>query len=149
VALGTRLDQHGAGDFRAWPKMYGMAGAEADGNNVLDVYAATKLAADRARSGGGPTLMIVETFRMGGHATHDEAEARRTFPPELFAEWGRRDPIALYEEYLVDRGIPRETLVAAEEAVTEEVERAEEAALESRKERMPRGESAVTGVYSG
>jgi TPP-dependent pyruvate/acetoin dehydrogenase alpha subunit len=85
---------------------------------------------------------------MGGHATHDEAEARRTFPAELFSEWGRRDPIALYEEHLVDLGIAREALAAAEAEVTDEVERAEAEALESRKERMPRGESAVTGVYS-
>ncbi|MEJ2677655.1 MAG: thiamine pyrophosphate-dependent dehydrogenase E1 component subunit alpha, partial [Gemmatimonadota bacterium] len=67
VALGTRLDQHQAGDFRDWPTMYGMPGAWADGNHVLDVYAAVKLAVDRARSGGGPTLLVVDTFRMGGH----------------------------------------------------------------------------------
>lgn len=148
VALGTRLDQHGAGDFRAWPKMYGMAGAEADGNNVLDVYAATKLAADRARSGGGPTLMIVETFRMGGHATHDEAEARRTFPPELFEYWGRRDPIGLYEEYLVGEGIGRDVLEAIEARVTEEVDRAAELALASRDTAMPAPESAEFEGFS-
>ena len=150
VALGTRLDQHGAGDFRAWPKMYGMAGAEVDGNNVLDVYAATKLAADRARSGGGPTLMIVETFRMGGHATHDEAEARRTFPPELFEYWGRRDPIGLYEEYLVGEGIGRDVLEEIEARVTEEIDRAAELALASREERMPAPESAeFEGISAG
>jgi len=150
VALGTRLDQHGAGDFRAWPKMYGMAGAEVDGNNVLDVYAATKLAADRARSGGGPTLMIVETFRMGGHATHDEAEARRTFPPELFEYWGRRDPIGLYEEYLVGEGIGRDVLEEIEARVTEEIDRAAELALTSREERMPAPESAeFEGISAG
>jgi TPP-dependent pyruvate/acetoin dehydrogenase alpha subunit len=92
VALGTRLDQHQAGDFRHWPKMYGVHGSFADGNNVLDVWAATRLAADRARSGGGPTLLVVDTFRMGGHATHDEAEARRTFPAELFEALGPTGP---------------------------------------------------------
>jgi TPP-dependent pyruvate/acetoin dehydrogenase alpha subunit len=55
VALGTRLDQHGAGEFRDWPKMYGIRGAAAEGNNVLDVWAATRQAAEHARSGGGPT----------------------------------------------------------------------------------------------
>jgi TPP-dependent pyruvate/acetoin dehydrogenase alpha subunit len=153
VALGTRLDQHhlaaGQGNFADWPRAYGMWGGVFDGNNVLDAYALAALAVERCRAGEGPALLVAETFRMGGHATHDEAEARRTFPAELFAEWGRRDPIALYEEYLADRGIPRETLAAAEAEVSEEVERAEEAALESRKERMPRGEDAVTGVYSG
>jgi TPP-dependent pyruvate/acetoin dehydrogenase alpha subunit len=64
-----------------------------DGNNVLDVYAATKLAVDRVRNGEGPMLLIAETFRMGGHATHDEHEARQLFPPETFEYWGKRDPI--------------------------------------------------------
>ncbi len=153
VALGTRLDQHhlaaGRGNFADWPRAYGMWGGVFDGNNVLDAYALAALAVERCRAGEGPALIVAETFRMGGHATHDEAEARRTFPAELFAEWGRRDPIALYEEYLADRGISREALAAAEAEVSAEVERAEEAALESRKERMPRGENAVTGVYSG
>jgi TPP-dependent pyruvate/acetoin dehydrogenase alpha subunit len=153
VALGTRLEQHhlaaGQGSFADWPHAYGMWGGVFDGNNVLDAYALAALAVERCRAGEGPALLVAETFRMGGHATHDEAEARRTFPAELFSEWGRRDPIALYEEYLADRGIPREALAGAEAEVSEEVERAEEAALESRKERMPRGEDAVTGVYSG
>ncbi|MGH7503589.1 MAG: thiamine pyrophosphate-dependent dehydrogenase E1 component subunit alpha [Longimicrobiales bacterium] len=137
VALGTRLDQHQAGDFHAWPAMYGLASADADGNHVLDVYAATRIAADRARSGGGPSIIIAETFRMGGHATHDESEARRTFAPELFTEWGRRDPIGLYEEWLVGEGITRDTLEALENAVTTEVEAAAQRALDARDEHTP------------
>ena len=42
---------------------------------------------------------------MGGHATHDEAEARATFPQSLFDHWGRRDPIGLYEAWLLGEGI--------------------------------------------
>ena len=152
VALGTRLEQHhlaaGRGNFADWPRAYGMWGGVFDGNNVLDAYALTALAVERCRAGQGPALLIAETFRMGCHATHDEAEARRTFPAELFAEWGRRDPVALYEEHLVGRGIARDVLAAAEAEVAEEVERAEAEALESRKESMPSGESAVIGVYS-
>lgn len=137
VALGTRLDQHHAGDFAAWPAAYGLAGAEAEGNNVLDVYAATRIAAEQARAKGGPTLLTVDTFRMGGHATHDEAEARRTFAPELFAEWGRRDPIGLYEEHLVRKGIARSRLKALEQTVTDEVESAAGRALERRDDNAP------------
>lgn len=150
VALGTRVDQHQAGDFRAWPAMYGLAGGWTYGNNVLDVYAATRLAAERARSGGGPTLLIAETFRMGGHATHDEAEARATFDASLFARWGRRDPIGLYEEYLVGEGIARGKLEAIEARVVEEIDRAAEEALRSRDERMPDPASAeLPGVSAG
>ena len=149
VALGTRLDQHGVGDFRHWPKMYGLRGAEADGNNVLDVWAATRLAAQRARDGGGPTLLLAETFRMTGHATHDEAEARGTFDAGLFAEWGRRDPIGLFEEYLVEEGIGRDRLDAVEARVAAEVEEAAERAL-ARRDRMPEGEAAeLEGVSAG
>ncbi|HUF68716.1 MAG TPA: thiamine pyrophosphate-dependent dehydrogenase E1 component subunit alpha [Longimicrobiales bacterium] len=139
VALGTRLDQHQVGDFDAWPATYGMAGAHADGNNVLDVWAATKLAADRARSGNGPTMIVVDTFRMGGHATHDEAEARRTFEPALFESWGRRDPIGLYEEWLSGQGVAREKLAEIEMHVTAEVESAAERVREQRDGRMPEG----------
>jgi 2-oxoisovalerate dehydrogenase E1 component len=151
VALGTRLDQHQVGDFSDWPAMYGMAGAWADGNHVLDVYAAVKLAADRARAGDGPTLLVVDTFRMGGHATHDEKEARETFPAELFERWGKRDPIGLYEEYLMAEGVAdREALEAAEAEVSAELEAAVEEALAARHAEGPAGESAeYPGVSAG
>ncbi|MEX0892709.1 MAG: thiamine pyrophosphate-dependent dehydrogenase E1 component subunit alpha, partial [Gemmatimonadota bacterium] len=143
VALGTRLEQHqGGATFEGWPAMYGLRGARADGNNVLDIYAATRLAADHAREGGGPTLLLVETFRMGGHATHDEAEARATFPPELFVRWGRRDPVGLYEAWLEARGVPRARLTEVEDAVEAQVEAAAEQALTGRQERMPEGAAA-------
>ncbi|MBW3553599.1 MAG: thiamine pyrophosphate-dependent dehydrogenase E1 component subunit alpha [Gemmatimonadetes bacterium] len=148
VALGTRLEQHGSGSFEHWPKMYGMAGAMADGNNVLDVYAATRLAADRARSGGGPTMLVVETFRMGGHATHDEAEARRTFDAELFERWGRREPIGLYEEWLKGRGVKESTLQEIEAGITAEIEAAAEAARARRDELLPEPASAELEGFS-
>lgn len=150
VALGTRLEQHQVGSFDRWPDMYGIAGAHADGNNVLDVYAATRQAADRARRGDGATLLIVDTFRMGGHATHDEAEARATFAPELFAHWGRRDPIGLYEAWLLGEGIARERLEQIEEEVIQAVDEAAERALADREARMPPGVHAEwPGVSAG
>jgi len=148
VALGTRLDQHHLpGSFTDWPASYGIWGAEFDGNNVLDAYAATRLAADRCRAGNGPAMLVAQTFRMGGHATHDEREARDTIPGELFQLWGKRDPIGLYEEYLKEDGVVAERLAEVEAAVTAQVEQAADAALQSR-ERMPPGESALDGVYA-
>src|SRR5215813_5995116 len=88
IALGTRLDQHQVGPFTSWGKAYGVTAFACNGNNVLDVYAVTKLAADLCREGKGPALVIAETFRMGGHATHDEREARQIFSPQLFDYWG-------------------------------------------------------------
>jgi 2-oxoisovalerate dehydrogenase E1 component len=91
-------------------------------------------------------MLLAETFRMGGHATHDEREARETLPDELFKMWGRRDPIGLYEEYLREERCTQGDLDAVETAVTAEVERAAQEAVASR-ERMPPGESALDGVY--
>jgi TPP-dependent pyruvate/acetoin dehydrogenase alpha subunit len=152
VALGTRLEQHhaaaGHGNFADWPKAYGMWGGVFDGNNVLDAYAAAALAVARCRRGEGPALLVAETFRMGGHATHDEAEARHTFSPSLFSSWGRRDPVALYEEYLCDAGVARERLEEIAAGTAAEVERGEAEALESRAQHMPAGASALDGVYA-
>jgi len=148
VALGTRLAQHHVpADFKDWAASYGVWGAVFDGNNVVDAYAATRIAAERCRKGSGPVLLIAETFRMGGHATHDEREARETFSPELFTKWGKRDPIGLYEEYLKEEGISAKVLGEAEREITELVERAAADALASR-DKMPEGAKALEGVYA-
>jgi len=149
VSLGTRLGQHAAGSFHDWPRMYGVTGGVFDGNHVLDAYAATALAVEQARAGGGVTLLIAETFRMGGHATHDEREARATFPAELFLRWGRRDPIGLYEAWLEGEGVARERLAAIEERVAAEVDTAAEEALASRERAAFTRESVTAGVYGG
>ncbi len=149
VALGTRVEQHHLpGQFRELPDAYGMAGAAFDGNNVLDAYAATRLAADRCRAGAGPVMLVGDTFRMGGHATHDEREARETFPADWFEAWGRRDPIGLYEEHLKAQGIAAAALQDVESRVEEEVARAEAEALRSRDERVPDPASVERGVYA-
>src|SRR2546426_11146671 len=121
--------------------------AQFDGNNVLDAYAATVLAAERCRRGEGPALLVAETFRMGGHATHDEREARETFPDALFKEWGRRDPIGQYEEYLKEAGWGAAELEAVEGEQAAEVERAAAPAVES-KGRTPKGWAAGEGADS-
>ncbi len=149
VALGTRVEQaHLPGTFEELHQAYGCAGWSFDGNNVLDAYAATRLAAERCRAGQGPVILNATTFRMGGHATHDEQEARVVLPPELFAYWGKRDPIGVYEEYLKRQGVEAAELEAIEREVTSEVDRAAEEALASRQANMPRPESAVEGVYA-
>jgi TPP-dependent pyruvate/acetoin dehydrogenase alpha subunit len=149
VALGTRLEQHHLpGHFDDLPASYGMAGAVFDGNNVLDAWAATQLAVERCRADGGPVMLIANTFRMGGHATHDEREARETFPAEWFAEWGRKDPIGLYEEYLQTQGVGAERLAAVEAEVEAEILRAEAEALASREKAVPKGAAALGDVYA-
>jgi TPP-dependent pyruvate/acetoin dehydrogenase alpha subunit len=147
VALGTRVDQHSAGDPIDLPSTYGIPVWPCDGNNLLDVYAATRLAVARCRNGEGPAAVVAETFRMGGHATHDEREARVTFPEELFRTWGKRDPVGLYEAYLLGRGISAQTLARTEVDVTRELDRAAEEALASR-DRVPPPEAALYEGFS-
>lgn len=157
VALGTTLRQHHrAEDFSAWGAAYGMTAHRVDGNNVLDVHAAATLAVEACREGRGPAMLLAETFRMGGHATHDEREARDLIRPDLFQAWGRRDPVGSYEEYLANLGRPlsfegttalspdaetaernRHVLLRIEEEVRQEVEAAEREALRSLETSIP------------
>lgn len=132
VALGTRREAHGIGDLEEWGAMYGIPSRAVDGNNVLEVHLATREAVEECRAGRGPRIVLCRTFRMGGHATHDEREARSMFPAEEFRAWGLRDPVGLYESYLTGRGVSAEELEAVEAEVTREVEAAAEAALGSR-----------------
>jgi TPP-dependent pyruvate/acetoin dehydrogenase alpha subunit len=148
VALGTRLNQHQAGPFTAWSKAYGVAGLSCDGNNVLDTYAATRLAADLARGGDGPVIVFADTFRMGGHATHDEKEARELFASEVFEYWGKRDPIGMFESYLTRHGLTQSALEDVEGRVIDEMQAAETAALESRDHNVPRPDDLTSGVYA-
>lgn len=81
---------------------YGIPAEVVDGNDVLAVYDAAKRAVDRARSGGGPVMLEMKTFRMKGHAEHDDA---KYVPRELFEAWRERDPIARYDRQLEEEGI--------------------------------------------
>ena len=150
VALGTRVEwTHLPGTFDELHVAYGCDGWAFDGNNVLDAFAATRLAAEQCRRGDGPVILSATTFRMGGHATHDEHEARVVLPAEAFAYWGRRDPIGLYEEYLKTTGVAAGVLTEIEEEVGAEVERAADEALASRTHSLARPETALDDVYAG
>ncbi len=147
VALGTPLSQHGAGSLAAWPDAYDMDSFVADGNNVLDVFAVTAMARERCIAGKGPIMILAETFRMGGHATHDEREAREAFPEDWFHRWGRRDPVGLYEAYLSRRGFDESALSEVEAEATATVEAAAELAKRS-KDRLPPPSHALYKGFS-
>ena len=76
---------------------YGFDGVVVDGTDVLAVYREAKSAIEKARAGGGPTLIECQTLRMEGHAVHDDAYY---VPKELFEEWALRDPIERYRTWL-------------------------------------------------
>jgi TPP-dependent pyruvate/acetoin dehydrogenase alpha subunit len=89
-------------DLAERAKAYGIPGEIVDGNDVEAVYEVCRIAVERARSGGGPTLIEAKTFRMRGHAEHDDAFY---VPPERFEEWKARDPIAVLDGRLSNRGL--------------------------------------------
>jgi TPP-dependent pyruvate/acetoin dehydrogenase alpha subunit len=147
VALGTETGRHSLGSMEDWASMYGIPVRICDGNNVLDTYASARLAVHRCRSGHGPQAIVVNTFRMGGHATHDEREARETFPSQLFEQWGQRDPIGLFEAYLEWAGVSSAECQEIERTATDEVETAADEALGS-KDRQPEPEHALYQGFS-
>jgi TPP-dependent pyruvate/acetoin dehydrogenase alpha subunit len=154
VALGTALEAHQRGGLEDLASAYGATGIACDGNNVLDVYAATLQSAEMCRTGRGPVILTAHTFRMGGHATHDEQEARALFSAAVFKFWGLRDPIGCYEAWLTGRGtdggrngrISPAKLESVEEEVVREVDAAAAEALASRELHPPHPEEAVGGV---
>ncbi len=81
---------------------YGLPGVTVDGNDVEAVYSVVRQAIDRARGGGGATLIEAKTMRMLGHAIHDGAEY---VPRELLAEWEAKDPLRRYEGVLQQEGV--------------------------------------------
>src|SRR5262245_58427199 len=78
---------------------YGIPGIIVDGTDPCQVYDAAHEACQRARGGEGPTLIEAKMMRMKGHAIHDAAEY---VPKALFEYWKKRDPIARFEDYLVN-----------------------------------------------
>jgi pyruvate dehydrogenase E1 component alpha subunit len=76
---------------------YGFDGVVVDGTDVLAVYREAKAAIEKAREGGGPTLLELKTLRMEGHAVHDDAFY---VPKELFEEWAKRDPLERFRTWL-------------------------------------------------
>jgi pyruvate dehydrogenase E1 component alpha subunit/2-oxoisovalerate dehydrogenase E1 component alpha subunit len=81
---------------------YGMPGFEADGNDVLACYEHMHWLVVRARSGAGPALLVVKTYRMLGHSSSDDPTRYRD--ASEVEEWERRDPIRRFARFLEKRG---------------------------------------------
>lgn len=85
---------------------HGIPGVQVDGNDVLAVYRATAEALERARSGGGPTFIECETYRLADHTTADDA--RRYRDPVEVARWQELDPLLRLQRLLQARGLWQE-----------------------------------------
>ena len=123
---------------------YGVRGEQVDGNDVVEVYEATRRAVDHARNGGGMTMIEVETYRRVGHAQHD---SQNYVPREELEYWEQRDPIDRYVRFLQEKGHASEAdLAKLDRRIQEELNRAVEEAEESP---APEPETALEGVYAG
>lgn len=152
IALGTPLAEGGEGRLAQLGGGYGISSLRADGNNVLDVFAATALARKEALAASRPVFVIADTFRMGGHATHDEGESRKILPADLFVHYGRRDPVRTYRAFLRQGGAGGEPVADAvldeiEARVEAEVANAEREALSSQRTARPDPGGAGEGVF--
>ncbi|HXF39969.1 MAG TPA: thiamine pyrophosphate-dependent dehydrogenase E1 component subunit alpha [Blastocatellia bacterium] len=87
-------------------KAYGMPSEIVDGNDVVAVYRSAQRAVDRAREGGGPTFIEAKTFRMRGHAAHDN---QSYVAKEVLEQWRKRDPIAQFEKQLKENKVASAT----------------------------------------
>ncbi|HUQ18031.1 MAG TPA: thiamine pyrophosphate-dependent dehydrogenase E1 component subunit alpha [Gemmatimonadaceae bacterium] len=123
---------------------YGIAAEQADGNDVIATYEAAKRAVDRARSGGGVTLVELITYRRKGHAEHDN---QSYVPPGEIDRWANEnDPIDRYIKVLTKKEkIPAEELTAIDERIGAEIDVATDDADAAP---MPEPTDSLVGIYA-
>lgn len=126
---------------------YGMPGIQVDGNDVAAVHAVTKEAVDRARSGGGPTLIEAITYRIGPHTTSDDpGRYREADEPE---QWRERDPLVRVQRLFNTAGTwsedwQRDLERRATERIEAAVEKAESLPQPSREDMFNRMYAEIT-----
>jgi len=123
---------------------YGIAGEQADGNDVIATYEATRRAVDRARSGGGVTLVELITYRRKGHAEHDN----QSYVPEGEIErWAAtNDPVDRYASHLTSaEGVSPNELAEIDARVQREIDAATDLAERSP---MPDPTDSLVGIYA-
>ncbi|MFQ5966201.1 MAG: thiamine pyrophosphate-dependent enzyme [Acidimicrobiia bacterium] len=141
-AISVPEQEEVAGSLAARGAGYGMPGVAVDGNDALSVYEAMRNAVERARSGGGPTLIEMQTYRYYAHTSDDDDKLYRT--PEEVEQWRKRDPLLLLRQYLIERRILTE---AAESQIDEEVSSLLATSVESA-EAASAPEDPLSGVYA-
>jgi 2-oxoisovalerate dehydrogenase E1 component len=123
---------------------YGFGGVICDGNDPLDVYAATHQALRRARAGDGPTLIECKTYRFRAHTSDDDDRTYRT--PEEVEAWRKKDPLRQFRQYLIEqRLLPEADEVAIEAELKEAVD---EAARRAEAQPFPTPDTATTKVFA-
>lgn len=122
---------------------YGIPGVTVDGNDVLAVFEASQKAVDRARGGGGPTLIECKTYRHKGHSRVDPAKYR---PKEEVEQWLARDPLKRFKQVLLQNSdFSQSEVQEIEEKVAADIEEAVKFAVQSP---YPAPEEALEDVYA-
>src|SRR5690349_18363779 len=122
---------------------YGVVGEQADGNDVIATYEVTKRAVDRARAGGGVTLIELMTYRRKGHAEHDN---QSYVPAGEIDRWAsENDPVDRYIKRLRDEGVAQSELDAIDARVKTEIDAATDEAEASP---MPDPTDCLVGIYA-
>ncbi len=131
--------EHPAADRAA---SYGLERIIVDGNDPDAVHLEARRAVDKARTGGGPSLIEALTYRHGGHSRADPGDYR---PKEEVEAWLARDPVPMYRQRLLDQGVAADDLDAIETQAQEAVDAATQAA---RNGPVPDIDSAFTDVWA-
>ena len=136
--------QTGAETIAIKARAYGFEGARVDGNDILAVYRSTREAVEKARRGGGPTLIEAVTYRMGPHSSSDDPKRYRT--EQELEEWQKRDPLVRFRRYLEKKRIWSES---DEKKAQDETNREIDEAI-AYAEKIPRPdiETLFTDVYA-
>jgi TPP-dependent pyruvate/acetoin dehydrogenase alpha subunit len=144
-ALSTRLSRvMKIDDVSRRADAYGMPGSRVDGMDVLAVREATAAAVARGRAGEGPSFLVCETYRFGGHGRNPDTRSYRTKEEE--AEWKARCPVEGFEQKLLREGVLEAARVAAiRQEILEEVEASVRFAEESP---LPGLESIEEDIYA-
>jgi pyruvate dehydrogenase E1 component alpha subunit len=123
---------------------YGFEGVRVDGMDVLAVYGAVKAAVDKARAGGGPTLVECLSYRLGPHSSSDDPSRYRS--EKEVKTWEKRDPLGVYAAYLKGRGLWTEDRQARlEREIDAEIS---EAVAHAEKVGPPTAEDMIRDVYA-
>jgi TPP-dependent pyruvate/acetoin dehydrogenase alpha subunit len=129
---------------RATP--FGVPGRPVDGNDIREVWAAAAEAIGRARSGGGPTLLEMRTYRLRGHVEAEKSFLSKTYRSDEEVERRReREPLRIASSVLHDAGVAPEAIAAAEQRERAEVEAAFAYAAESP---WPQPEAAFQHMFA-
>ena len=118
-AMGTSVKRHGAGQFYKRGEGYDIPGEQVDGMDVLTVQAAARQALDFVRSGNGPYILEIQTYRYRGHSMSDPAKYRTKDEVEDMKT--NHDPIENLKKIMFDMGITEDDLKPIEKNVKDVV----------------------------